>query len=357
MVGTDPCEEGFEVQGDRQLKPAGLTEDDRGYGWSHLVRRCGLYPKEAKQAQDRDQQRSQPSTSRPLKPQPKRRCSEGRHGSWSVLMLSWSRPRAVLACLALLLLGLTGPAAAHEFWIEPKEFRVEPGSRIVADLKVGQHFRGGAYPYLKSKFVSFKAMDRAGARDIKGDEGDTPALMIPSADKGLKVIWYLATPHRLEFDKWEDFVPYLEQEGLGWVVEAHKRRGLPESGFTEEYTRCAKALVQVGEPSAEDQDLVTGMPLELIAEKNPYIFPDLAELPVRLLWQGKPIGGIQITTFQDNGTVTQRTTRTDPEGRAVIFLQGGGRFLLNAVHVQEAPPGLNAAWESYWASLTFAIQP
>jgi hypothetical protein len=100
-----------------------------------------------------------------------------------------------------------------------------------------------------------------------------------------------------------------------------------------------------------------GMPLELIAGQNPYATPDLAELPVTLLWRGKPIGDIQIRVFQDNGTVTETTTRTDPNGKAVVSLRGGGRFLLNAVHMQEAPPDRNAAWDSYWASLTFEVRP
>ena len=42
----------------------------------------------------------------------------------------------------------------------------------------------------------------------------------------------------------------------------------------------------------------------------------------------------------------------DPAGHAVIPVGSGGKFLLNAVHMQEAPPERNAAWESYWASLT-----
>jgi uncharacterized GH25 family protein len=271
------------------------------------------------------------------------------------MTVSLNPPRAALACLCLVL-GLTLPASAHEFWIEPKAFRLEPGAAIVADLKVGQNFRGDTYPYLKSQFVSFRITDRSGARDLKGDEGDAPAVNIRSAPKGLNVISYLATAHRLDFDKWEDFVEYVEYEGLGWVAEAHKRRGLPESGFAEDYVRCAKALVQVGEVSTSDQDVATGMPLELIAGQNPYAAPAPSELPVTLLWRGKPIGDIQIRVFHDNGTVTDTTTRTDAAGKAVIPLQSGGRFLLNAVHMQEAPPGRTAKWESYWASLTFDIR-
>jgi uncharacterized GH25 family protein len=272
------------------------------------------------------------------------------------MMLSLNALRVALACISLLI-GLSLPATAHEFWIELKASRVEPGAPIVADMKVGQNFKGDSYPYLKSRFVSFRSTDRAGSRDVKGDEGDTPAVNIRSATKGLQVISYLATAHRLDFDKWEDFVSYVEYEGLGWVAEAHKRRGLPERSFAEEYVRCAKALVQVGDVSASDQDVATGMPLELIAGQNPYAAPAPFELPVTLLWRGKPIGDIQIRVFQNNGTVTETTIRTDATGRAVVPLQRGGRFLLNAVHMQEAPPDRAAKWESYWASLTFEVQP
>ncbi len=260
-----------------------------------------------------------------------------------------------LALLAGLVLAAALPAAAHEFWIEPKQSRVEPGGAIAADLKVGQNFRGDTYPFLKSRFVAFKVVDRAGARDVTGDEGDTPAATIRKAGAGLNIITYLATPHRLSFDRWDEFVPYVEYEGLGWVLDAHKARGLPEDGFVEEYVRCAKALVQVGEPSAPDEDRAVGLPLELVAGRNPYGLRAGTEVPVTLLWQGKPIGNVQIRVFQDNGAVTDTTTRTDDAGRAVISVRGGGRFLLNAVHMQEAPPGRVAAWESYWASLTFEV--
>lgn len=263
-------------------------------------------------------------------------------------------PSLARAGLALFL-AMSSPALSHEFWIEPKEFRTRPNAPIVADLKVGQHFRGSTHPYLSNSFVSFTLFERSGKRPVTGDEGDSPAANIRSTDTGLKIIAYHATAHRLTFDRWDEFVSYVEEEGLADIPEAHKRRGLPASGFSEHYIRCAKALVQVGEAAPLDQDAATGMPLEIIARKNPYDAPAPGELPVTLLWRGKPIPGIQIRTFQDNGMVRETTTRSDADGNAVISLRGGGKFLLNAVHMQEPPHGSEAAWESYWASLTFEV--
>ena len=99
----------------------------------------------------------------------------------------------------------------------------------------------------------------------------------------------------------------------------------------------------------------TKLPLELIAGANPYGGERLTALPVTLLWQGEPIGDIQISIFQNNGQITRTTTRTDAEGRAMVSLDGGGVFLLSAVHLQAAAPEGEVEWESHWASLTFEV--
>jgi uncharacterized GH25 family protein len=253
---------------------------------------------------------------------------------------------------ALALLWPVGDAVAHEFWIEPAAFHLTSPAAIVAELKVGQNFKGSSFPYLSGRFLSFKVTDSKGSRELKGDEGDSPAVRLPSPAAGLNVITYHSTADRLHFERWEDFADYVTYEGLASVLDAHRRRGLAPTGIDEVYTRCAKALIQVASAWSDEQDRPTGMPIELVLGANPYR-TDRSEIPVTLLWQGKPLADAQIRIFQDNGTVSERVVRTDAGGRAVISLEGGGRFLLNAVHMQEASADKNAAWESYWASLTF----
>lgn len=263
-----------------------------------------------------------------------------------------------IAILALLPSALrSNPAVAHEFWIEPRDFTVEVGGSIVADLKFGQKLKGDVYPYFKSKFLAYTITRRGEQQEIRNPEGESPSVNIKALEPGLAVIAYYSIAERAAFEDWNQVLAYLELEGNTWVANAHLERGLDGSKFTEAYSRCAKALVQIGVASGADQDHPVGMPLELVAGKNPYASEPLAEMPVVLLWQGKPAAGLQVSVFQQNDELTELRLRTDEGGRVNVPLTRGGMFLLNAVRMQAAPRERNTQWESHWASLTFWVPP
>lgn len=46
-------------------------------------------------------------------------------------------------------------ATAHEFWIEPETYTVDPGDPIIAELRVGQDFKGAAQTYFPDRFARF----------------------------------------------------------------------------------------------------------------------------------------------------------------------------------------------------------
>ncbi len=264
------------------------------------------------------------------------------------------RPLTPILLAAALVAHACGAAAAHEFWIDPVGQLAQPGP-VATDLRVGQYFVGDAYPYISSKFNFLRVYHRGDVADVKGNEGDQPAVSLPEVKPGLSVVAFYGKPNTVVFTDPIVFLTYLTSEGLEWVLPLHRARGLPMTGFTEVFSRTVKTLIQVGPLSDEDRDQVVGMPLELVAGANPYAYPALKTLPVTLLWQDKPLAGTQISIFQDHGAIARSKVLTDDQGRASIPLADGGRFMINAVHMREAAPELQAAWESHWASLTFTI--
>lgn len=260
----------------------------------------------------------------------------------------------ISAAAALVALALAGaPAAAHEFWIAPQDGTIDPGAEIIADLKVGQKLRGEPYPYLSNRFRSFTVTLGDTTTEVAGNEGDIPALSYIAERSGLHVIAQHTIAFRVTYDDWAVFRRYLADEGLDSFADLHRARGLPESGFAERYTRYVKALVQVGPVDPADRDVRIGMPLELVAEANPYV-PGVAMLPVILTWQGAPVANRQINIFRDDGAVTRTTATTDATGRALIPLTGDGEYLLNAV-VLRAVDDAPVAWASHWATLSFRL--
>ena len=259
-----------------------------------------------------------------------------------------------LVCLGLFAaLIVSNSLQAHEFWMEPENHSVSVGDTLKIKLRVGQHLKGNQQPYIKSWFEEFQILDKEGIRPVSGMQGDMPAFAMKVRTPGLQVVNYVSSTDDMRYHSKEQFERFIEYEGLTGVLERHQERGLPDLGFREDYVRCAKALAMGG--SAEGQDLLVGMPLELLAEENPYLTKS-TNLPVRLFWQGEPVPDIQIRIFHRGVENEEKTVRTDAEGRAQIPLTATGFFLLNAVHMLEVEQDNGAVWKSYWASLSFTYQ-
>ncbi|MCY0095745.1 DUF4198 domain-containing protein [Hoeflea ulvae] len=247
--------------------------------------------------------------------------------------------------------------SGHEFWIEPEAFAVARDREIRADIRVGQDFKGDILPYIPSRFTAFKRYDRLGESDVSGTTGDLPALALTPRSEGLTLFTYVSVAERIRFQGWDKFASYLELEGLDAIPARHDARGLPRDDIRELYTRCAKTLVTVGDATG-DQDRATGMRLELVAGENPQALAAGSEMSFTLLWEGAPLEDTQVALFQrgEDGALAARTlARTDETGQASFTLPAGGTYMAASVHMIEAPVERNADWQSFWASLTFAV--
>ena len=265
-----------------------------------------------------------------------------------------------LATATLLLIGglPTLPAAAHEFWLQPDNFTPAPGDDVEIYHFNGQNFSGDDLPFLGEWNRRYVVADAKGERSVRGYDGDLPAVTTRFDSPGLRIFAYHGSPDILAFETLDTFETYIRKVGLGAIVRRHREQGKPETNIRESYTRNAKLLLGVGaaKGGAAGADRALGLPLELIAEQNPYTTEPGATLPVRLLYKGEPMAGLTITTFNDRDPKNPSQTVTDAAGRALIALPTTGAYLVSAVHMFEPSPGTDADWESLWVSLTFSLQ-
>lgn len=256
----------------------------------------------------------------------------------------------------LMVTGWSGAALTHEFWISPSRYVVEPGGQIVANLRIGKNFEGSVNSYIPNEFSRFEILLAGSRRPVKGRLGDIPALTMQAVDEGLAVVVHETTPTELTYPKWEKFEGFTNQKDLGWVLKAHKARGLPKRDFKETYRRFAKSLIAVG--SGRGKDAPLGMETEIVAEANPYTDDLTVGLPVRVLYKGEPRidAQIEIFTKSPDNKVTVAVVRTDAEGRAIVPVKPKTEYLLDAVVMRTLDTDdatKKPAWESLWASITF----
>ena len=245
-------------------------------------------------------------------------------------------------------------AHAHEFWLAPSSYTPSTDTRIAIRHTYGQHFKGDELPFVTEWHPRYIVLDQGRERKVRGFEGDLPAVRIKFDKPGLKVFGYFGAHEPHTFETRADFDKYAQKIGYEALARQHGTLGKPATGIVESYARNTKLLLGVGDATGTDRAL--GLPFELVAEQNPYTLSPGANLPVRLLLNGKPSAGMTITTFSAADPKNPTQTVTDAEGRAAISLPSRGAYLLNTVHMFDPAPDRKADWESLWASMTFAIR-
>lgn len=259
-----------------------------------------------------------------------------------------------MAKLAPWLIALTclgAPAAGHDFWIEPASFTPRPGARVGVGLRVGEGWIGDPVPRRSAAFERFEVLGPAGRGPLPGVAGVDPAGLLEVSAPGAYWLLYESRPRRIRLAA-PVFESYLREEGLEHVLDERARAGDSERPATESYSRCAKALVVTGGAPAQSPPPIAGCRLELVPA---------GELPaaggsvrMRLLFDGRPLAGALVAALERSAAAAVERRRSDASG-VVGFDLTPGVWLIKAVHMEAADPATGADWQSWWASLTFAV--
>ena len=275
-----------------------------------------------------------------------------------------------LKLLPFLLLATA--ALAHEVWLEAPRFRLQPGEVMHVRAFVGTNFAGGPWSNKAAKvhrLIRFgpTPADTTNLTPHNFAATDTFRTGFPFVQPGTHVVLLQSTSSFIELPA-DKFTAYLREEGLDYALKLRQENEETAKPGRETYSRCAKTLIQVGDPAlvplAADSACrhAYGLPLELVPEQNPYRLAADKALTVRVLRGGRPVFGaaVQVWQRQPGGLpTTHYTTRANQSGRILLRLSGPGPYLLATVDMRPAPPRLRerADWQSVWASLTFAGPP
>ena len=252
----------------------------------------------------------------------------------------------------LFVVALAPTLFAHDMWIEPAVFVAQPGQMLGIKLRVGQELIGDPIARSTQLINRFIVTGPDGERPVVGRDGSDPAGYIRATGPGLMIVGYNSNASSVDLPA-EKFNLYLKDEGLDSILALRARRNQDKAPSHEQFFRCAKSLVQAGPASSTQTDRVLGFPLELVAERNPYVLPPGADFAVRLTYENKPLAGAAVTAINRLNPGEKQTQRSGKDGRASFKLRGGGMWMIKSVHMVPAPAGSAHEWNSYWASLTF----
>ncbi len=141
---------------------------------------------------------------------------------------------------------------------------------------------------------------------------------------------------------------YLQNEGLTHALSQQ----VPDQGARLRHSGYAKALIQ-SESADEFFNHVVGFLIEIVPEKNPYILHAGDELPVQVLFAGKPAPDLKLEAVNGASTLSGRTAA---DGRITFRINSTGQWRLHTTEIHKCTELTLADWETLTASLTFEIR-
>ena len=263
-----------------------------------------------------------------------------------------------ISLLAAALLIAT-PAWSHDFWLQPTRFKVAPSAPDEMTIQVGHGEFRTRWSGSLERVVRFSAVGAKGQLDLraalKPDHQRDAILSFPTPGAQMLVFQSNHATSVLPSIRFND---YLKLEGLTPALELRARTKTTDTPGREIYSRCAKALMQVGPPDGRADRQITspvGLPLEIVPEKNPYELRAGEQLPVRVLYEGHPLAGalVMLTNLEFDGRPLESKV-TDRTGQASFFVPQVGSWLVNVLWTQPIKGNPDADFDTTFSSLTFA---
>jgi len=211
-------------------------------------------------------------------------------------------PRKLLVVLALI---VTAAALhAHEFWLMP-DFAVRPGQLMKIVAHTGDRFPVGD----SALELDHSARGKVDVTGIRVLEKSTEAEVVVK-EAGNYVIAVEIKPRPIELAAGE-FDDYLAPAGLISIIEMRANAKQENEPGKELYAKYAKSLVAVGSAKDDMATRALGLKLEIIPVKDPAQIRPGEKLPVRVLFDGRPLGNAQVSAvagaFSQEGSPTYRS--------------------------------------------------
>ena len=263
--------------------------------------------------------------------------------------------RRVALVLAALCCG--SPVLAHDFWVQPRAFEVPVRALTTMTVQVGHGSARETWSLDPARILLYRSIGPTGAVDRRVDlrPGAGPQVLRFS-EAGTHVVT-LQTNHATSNLPAARFNDFLKEEGLTPALRLRERSRKTGAPGREIYSRRAKALIQVGPAGGPAQRHVTtpvGLTLEIVPERNPYALKPGEALPVRVIYEGRPLPGALVKlTNLDNDAKPAATARTNLAGRATFNIPRRGSWLLNVVWTKPLKDRPGADFDTTFSSLAF----
>lgn len=258
--------------------------------------------------------------------------------------------------MKIFVLALAGMISllAHDSYLMPAKFVVEPGKPLLVSIHNGDSFPASEHPTDPRRIAKIQLSDGSAVTDLQ-TTGRATHGFIKITRTGSHYLHAALHPRPLEMPA-AKFEAYLREEGLDHIIAARKQSGQTASAGREVYTKYAKAYLVCGAPD-QAFSAVLGHTIEVVPEVDPVSLSKGGVLPVRVLFRGKPLPNAQVQNAWATAANGAHAIvgRTDADGRISVPIHAEGKWRLHVIHMEASKDSAVGDWQSFWASFTFEV--
>ncbi|MFQ6082868.1 MAG: DUF4198 domain-containing protein [Candidatus Aminicenantia bacterium] len=246
--------------------------------------------------------------------------------------------------------------AAHDLWLVPQKFRINPGDLLILSANTGMDFPNSLSAITPNRIDKFFVVGKSGRKEVTEFKikGKSLIAELNFEMTGTYIVAAALKPMEIKLSA-EDFNQYLLHDGLSEVYNLRKRENILDKDAVEHYSKFPKSIIQVGEKLDEIPTQPINLILEIVPTVNPYKLKVSDSLWVTVLFRGKPLANAELAwSYPGKGKDFAGSTRTNVRGQANIPLERSGPYVIRMTHMEWVKKQTHE-WESYWASLTFEV--
>jgi uncharacterized GH25 family protein len=257
-------------------------------------------------------------------------------------------------------LAAAAAAPAHDLWMQPAAFWIPTGGSVPVTILIGHGKDRENWGVRSDRIILLRSMGPDGRvtnlMPLIPPNTAVPTLALTFAKPGTHLVAMQSNHSQSELPGVR-FDEFLKEEGLTPAILHRQRTSAKQKPGREVYSRRTKTLVQVGKLDLRDGSPATkrlGLNLEIVPERDPYRLAAGQDLPVRVFFEGRPLGGalVKLTNLDaDSKPVAMKVT--DGAGRARFDVPRKGKWLLNVVWIKRVSGVPNADYQTTFSSLTF----
>lgn len=262
--------------------------------------------------------------------------------------------------LALGIILSAAPVLAHDYWLLPEKFQVEPGQPVNVRLYLGEDLKPEEErPYEKNRTPYFQLIGPQEPQDLTPalTDNQKPLTTLTPTEPGsyLLVLDRNASTITLPAKK---FNAYLKYEGLTDILQQRTQAKQSKKTGRERYSRSIKSVLQVGDTVTDTPLQTLNRPIEIIPQQNPITLKPGNSLGLQVLFEGQPIPQRRVTFIHQTGKKSLRQTAiTDAEGKVSFKIPVAGVWMVQLVHMRACTENCkDIDWESFWSTLTFNVK-